>query len=87
MVFRPLVLAAEPVRELRWRGKLLIPGLFDGEHYFRLEPLPGGATKLVHGENFSGLLVPMFRRSLEHGTRAGFVMMNEALRTRVEAPA
>jgi len=26
------------VRELRWLGRLLIPGLFDGEHSLRLEP-------------------------------------------------
>ena len=85
MVFKPLVLTADPPRELRWRGRLLVPGLFDGEHYFRLEPQPGGTTKLVHGEDFSGLLVPMSRRSLEQGTRAGFVLMNEALKKRAES--
>src|SRR4051812_47254696 len=39
MRFRPTVLAARPGHELRWLGRLLLPGLFDGEHSFVLEPL------------------------------------------------
>jgi hypothetical protein len=39
MTFRPRVLAATPNTELRWLGRLLIPGLFDGEHSFHLERL------------------------------------------------
>jgi uncharacterized membrane protein len=41
MRFRSVVLAVERNRELRWKGKLWLPGLFDGEHYFRLEPTTG----------------------------------------------
>ena len=41
MHFRPTVLAVEPYREFRWKGKLLLPGLLDGEHYFTLEAKPG----------------------------------------------
>src|SRR5262249_6943795 len=37
MTFRPTVLNAEPNRELRWLGRLWLPGLFDGEHAFVLE--------------------------------------------------
>lgn len=87
MTFRPQVLTAEPGRELRWRGSLPVPGLFDGEHYFRLEPAGAGATRLVHGEQFSGLLVPLMARNLDGGTRNGFALMNEALKARVEAGA
>jgi hypothetical protein len=32
MSFKPTVLEAEPERELRWLGRLLVPGIFDGEH-------------------------------------------------------
>jgi hypothetical protein len=39
MTFRPRVLAATPNTELRWLGRLLISGLFDGEHSFHLERL------------------------------------------------
>jgi len=37
MTFRPTILKAEPNRELRWLGHLLVPGLFDGEHIFTIE--------------------------------------------------
>jgi len=55
----PTVLIVEPGEEFRWKGILLVPGLFDGEHFFKLEPHKGG-TRLVHGESFSGLLLWAF---------------------------
>src|SRR5215218_590968 len=39
MTFRPVVLAAEPERELRWLGRLGMRGLFDGEHVLLIEPV------------------------------------------------
>ena len=81
--FKPTVLVADPGRELRWLGRLFLPRLFDGEHYFQLSPAPGGQTRLVHGELFSGILVPLFRRKLLGETRQGFERLNQALRDRV----
>jgi hypothetical protein len=86
MTFRPTVLAAEPARELRWLGRLLVPGLFDGEHRFRLEPLPDGRTRFVQSERFSGLLVGLVKGTLAK-TLLGFEQMNGALKRRVEARA
>ncbi|MBE0691059.1 MAG: SRPBCC domain-containing protein [Anaerolineae bacterium] len=86
MRFRPTVLAVEPNRELRWKGKLILPGLFDGEHSFRLESKPGGTLLFRQGEKFSGILVPLFRRSLDGATKQGFVAMNEALKREAEKP-
>jgi len=83
MRFRPEVLACEPKREFRWKGSFWMPGLFDGEHYFRIEPKPGGVL-FAQGEMFSGLLVPLFRRSLDGATRRGFILMNEALKREAE---
>lgn len=34
MIFKPIVLECEENKELRWLGKLLFNGIFDGEHYF-----------------------------------------------------
>lgn len=84
MTFKPTVLAAEPARELRWLGRLLLPGLFDGEHAFRIEPVAGGRTRFTQTERFSGILVRPLRKSLAK-TQAGFEQMNEALKRRVEA--
>jgi hypothetical protein len=50
MTFKPTVLAADPGRELRWLGRLLVPGVFDGEHRFQLEPLPDGRTRFIQSE-------------------------------------
>lgn len=82
--FRPRVMTWVENRELRWRGRLLSPGLFDGEHFFRIEAKRPGLSRFVHGEQFSGLLVPLVRSRLESGTRAGFVAMNQALKSRAE---
>jgi hypothetical protein len=38
---RPSVLEVVPGRTLRWLGHLLLPGIFDGEHHFEIEPLGG----------------------------------------------
>lgn len=84
MRFRPLVLVCEPERELRWRGRLLVPGLFDGEHYFRIHERPGNRVRVEHGEEFRGLLVGPLTRSLDRDLRRGFEAMNAALRARVE---
>ena len=54
ITFRPKILAARPAAELRWRGRLFVPRLFDGEHYFLLTSENGG-TRLVHGEKFRGV--------------------------------
>src|SRR5215469_3448912 len=37
MTFRPRVLAVQPGVLLRWIGRLVMPGIFDGTHQFALE--------------------------------------------------
>jgi hypothetical protein len=87
MTFRPRVTHVEPNRSLAWLGRLGIPGLFDGAHRFELVTLPGGRTRLIHAEHFTGMLVPLFRKSLDDKTRKGFEAMNAALKVRVEEAA
>ena len=85
MTFKPKVLTAEPNRELRWLGYLLVPGVFDGEHSFTIEPLEENRVRFIQREAFEGLLVPLFARSLETNTQQGFEEMNHALKERAEA--
>jgi hypothetical protein len=86
MSFKPRLLVFEPQRELRWRGQLLAPGIFDGEHYFQLAEISPGRVHFVHGEVFSGFLVPLLLRgSMLAGTERGFAAMNQALKARAEA--
>ncbi|MCD9141162.1 SRPBCC domain-containing protein [Streptomyces albireticuli] len=82
MTFRPRVLTAEPGRELRWLGRLPVPGLFEGEHRFLLTPVAGG-TRLVQSEAFRGLLVPLLERRIRD-TRTDFRSLNAALKARAE---
>jgi hypothetical protein len=84
MTFTPIVLKAEPQKEFRWLGKFLLPKLLDAEHVFYLEKTGANSVQLFHSEFFSGLLVPLFKRSLEGNSRAGFEAMNQALKNRVE---
>ncbi len=84
MTFRPAVLAADPHRELRWLGRLVLPGLFDGEHVFTIAPLSSGRVRFSQRETFRGLLVPLMPRSLWEATRRGFEEMNGALKRRAE---
>jgi hypothetical protein len=83
-VFKPEVLVVEENKEFRWLGRLFIPGLFDGEHYFRLEAIDDNTTRLVHGEHFRGMLVGLLMRMIGEDTRASFERMNVALKKRVE---
>jgi hypothetical protein len=84
VTMRPRVLVADAPRELRWRGRLGVPGIFDGEHRFLVEPLGGSRTRLTQSEEFGGILVPFMRKLLAR-TADGFEAMNAALRQRAEA--
>jgi hypothetical protein len=85
ITMRPTVRAIEPGRELRWLGHLLVPGIFDGEHRFRIEGAGPGRVRFVQSERFGGVLLPlMWARLRDGGTAKGFRAMNEALARRVE---
>ena len=85
MTIKPRLLKVEPNRELRWLDHLIIPGLFDGEHFFQIEPTSDGRVRFVQGERFTGVLIPvlsaigLFRRTLR-----GFNEMNQALKAQAE---
>ncbi len=85
MTFRPTVLKAEPGHELRWLGRLMVQGLFDGEHSFIIEELDGNIVRFIQKESFNGLLAPLLAGSLDTYTRRGFEEMNAALKLRAES--
>lgn len=80
MTFKPLVLKADPAKELRWRGRLLAPRIMDAEHSFVLQSVPEG-TRLIHAESFHGIAMWAFRAET---FRPDFEAMNAALKARVE---
>jgi hypothetical protein len=85
MTFKPRVLSVETHRELRWLGRLLLPGLFDGLHSFVIDPIQENRVSFVQGERFTGLLVPLFGLlGVFKATERGFEAMNQALKERSE---
>jgi hypothetical protein len=84
MTFEPLLLEAREPVEFRWKGRLLLRGLFDGEHIFRMEEREGGGIRFVHAEIFTGFLVPWLWRDLDTNTRRGFERFNADIKKRSE---
>ncbi|MCW2763145.1 MAG: hypothetical protein JWR85_3346 [Marmoricola sp.] len=83
MSFRPTITEVSQGERLEWIGRVLMPGIFDGRHSFRLEAIGDDRTRLTQTEQFSGLLVAVTGGMLAK-TQAGFEAMNEALRERAE---
>jgi hypothetical protein len=84
VTLRPTLVEVVDAQRLRWRGRLGVPGLFDADHLFTVEPRGAAASRLVQQEHFSGLLVPFFRGSLDRGTLPAFHAMNTALKDQAE---
>lgn len=82
MLIQPQLLVVDPERELRWKGKLVVPGLFDGEHAFVLTRLENDRTRLDHFERFGGLLLPIARGMIYDATVQSFRALNAALAIR-----
>ncbi|MDX1496337.1 MAG: SRPBCC domain-containing protein [Salinisphaeraceae bacterium] len=42
-------------REIRWHGG--VPGVLHGSHFLKLEKIDDKTTRLIHGEEFTGLVI------------------------------
>jgi len=84
MEITPILLNVEEEREIRWKGKFLFTGLFDGEHYFLIEPTEDGKVTFIQGESFSGILFYPIWHFIGKETMKGFEEMNAALKLEVE---
>ena len=82
--YRPTVTKVEPNRELRWSGKSFIPGIFNGERIFILEPLKTNHVRLIHREIFTGLGVALAGDRFDKDMYQSFVEMNNAFKEKVE---
>ena len=83
MTIKPKILRAEPNQEFRWLGHLLMPGIFDGEHFFIIEHIEENRVRFIQGERFTGFLVPFFGGVINNAV-LGFEEMNKALKERIE---
>ena len=78
------VLKVDPSRELRWAGHFLWPWLFRAEHYFVIEQIATERTRFLHGEIFSGLLLPLAWLVLRGQGPPVYQRMNTDLKRRCE---
>ncbi len=83
-IFKPEILELRPEKSFRWLGYFIIKGLFDGEHLFNLEVVAENETRLIHGENFTGMLSGLILKMIEEKSLAGFEKMNAALKQEAE---
>lgn len=71
-------------RELWWRQRRLVPGLYATEHRFRIESLPAGGVRFHQTEQIQGLFASFLGRGSQRATAADFHAMNRALKVRAE---
>jgi hypothetical protein len=83
-VLKPRLTQVAENSELRWRGHFLFPALLDTDHFFQLSERSEALTRVVQGENFTGLLLRFAATTLTRTAR-GFVYMNQALKKRAES--
>ena len=83
LTFKPVVVAYDVQKELRWLGKFFIKGVFDGEHQFKLIDNKNGTTTFIQSETFTGILVSLFKNNLNN-TKIGFEQMNLELKELAE---
>lgn len=84
MTFNPVCLSFKENQEFVWKGRLFLPGIFDGKHIFKLEEFQSGRTKFIQREEFSGILIGFLWKKLDTHTRKGFEMMNMKLKQEAE---
>lgn len=80
----PRIVRLDEGRELRWLGRALVPGIFDGEHGFRIAAEDAGRCRFEQFECFSGILAPLIVSRVGKATETGFVAMNRSLKREAE---
>ena len=82
---RPRIIHFEAGRELRWLGRgMAVPGLFDGEHGFRVVAEDTGRCRFEQFETFKGLLASAVLSRTEGAIKTGFTAMNRSLKREAE---
>lgn len=82
--FKAILTGFEANKKISWLGIFIMRGFFDGEHNFELTDNRNGTTTLVQYENFTGILVPIFKKILNNNTRRGFEAMNKKVKKLAE---
>jgi hypothetical protein len=84
VTFAARVTRLDPGRQLRWRGRWLLPGLFDGDHALTVETLGEGRARFRTREQVTGLLLPLLGKAMRQ-SQAGFEELCKAVKARAES--
>ena len=83
-IYKPTIIKLEPNHELRWFGKSLFPGIFNGERIFTIESLGINNVRFFHRQIFTGVGAYLAGSRLENDIRHTLNEMNVALKKQVE---
>ena len=84
MSYQPHVAEANSPTMFRWRATMIAGFLFTNDRVFELKEKNGG-TELIHKEEFSGLMVPVFWKKMNQFVVPILEKMNKALKDKLEA--
>jgi len=84
VTFAARVARIDPGRELRWRGRWFLPGLFDGDHALTVEAMGEGRARFRTREQVTGLLLPLLGKAMRQ-SQAGFEELCKAVKARAES--
>jgi hypothetical protein len=83
-IYKPTITKLEPNHELRWFGKSFLPGIFNGERIFTIDPIGESSVLFFHREIFTGVGAYLAGDRLENDIRHTLSEMNVALKKQVE---
>ena len=81
--YNPVITELKEPNYLRWRAHMLAGFIFTNDKILELEETSTG-TRLIHKEQFSGLLAPLFCGQMEKGVPPMLNSMNKALKDLAE---
>ena len=82
--YYPIITKIDIDKELRWKGKSFLPGIFDGERIFIIEKSTNNQVSFLHKEIFTGLGVKFVGDKLGKDLKESFDKMNISLKSRAE---
>jgi hypothetical protein len=83
VTFAARVARLVPGRELRWRGRWFLPGLFDGDHALTVEPIDESRSRFRTREEVTGMFLPLLGKAMRQ-SQEGFEGLCRAVKARAE---
>ena len=81
--YAPVITLLEAPKAFRWSAKMIAGFIFTNDKIFELEATSSG-TRLIHREEFGGLMVSLFWSKFCDGVVPMLETMNEALKVQAE---